>query len=151
MSNNSLHAAFRSGALALSAIISGSSLCLGETNVLTFHNDNLRTGQNLAETTLTPANVRSASFGKLFTFAVDGKVDAQPLYVSGLNIGGGTHNVIFTATEHDSVYAFDAESGAQYWHVSLLKPGETTSDSRNCGQVTPEIGLCCRHEQGWLG
>ena len=141
MSNKARRTALRSRALALSAIIAGSSICLGQTNVLTFHNDNSRTGQNLTETTLTPANVRSASFGKLYTFAVDGKVDGQPLYVSGLTIGGGSHNVIFAVTEHDSVYAFDADSGAQYWHVSLLSPGETTSDSRGCGQVTPEIGI----------
>src|ERR1700736_4850257 len=107
-------------------------------NVLTYHNDNLRTGQNPFETILTPANVKSTTFSKLLTLPVDGKVDAQPLYVSGLSISGGTHNVVFAATEHDSVYAFDADSGAPYWHVSMLKAGETTSDNRGCGQVTPE-------------
>ena len=61
-------------------------------SVLTWHNDNLRTGQNLAETVLTPANVKSATFQKLLNLPVDGKVDAQPLYVSGLAIAGGTHN-----------------------------------------------------------
>ncbi len=115
---------------------------LAQTNVLTYHNDLARTGQNLSETILTPQNVNSATFGKLFTVALDGKVDAQPLYVSTLAIPGrGTPNVVFAATEHDSVYAFDADSGAAYWHVSLLKPGETTSDNRGCGQVTPEIGI----------
>src|ERR1051326_864384 len=79
--------------------------------VLTWHNDNARTGQNLQETILTPANVNSTSFGRLFTLIVDGKVDAQPLYVPGLIIPNqGTHNVLYVATEHDSVYAFDADT-----------------------------------------
>ena len=114
----------------------------GQTNVLTYHNDVARTGQNLSETVLTPQNVSSSNFGKLFTVAMDGKVDAQPLYVSGLAIpGSGVRNVVFAATEHDSVYAFDADNGTVYWHVSLLQSGETTSDDRGCGQVTPEIGV----------
>jgi hypothetical protein len=108
------------------------SLASAQTNVLTYHNDNLRTGLNLTETQLTPANVKSATFGRLFTFPVDGKVDAQPLVV---------RNVVFAATEHDSLYAFNAATGAQYWRISLLKSGETTSDERGCGQVTPEIGI----------
>ena len=112
------------------------------TDVLTWHNDNARTGQNLTETTLTPSNVNANSFGKLFTIAVDGKVDAQPLYVSGLAIpGDGTHNVLFVASEHDSVFAFDADSGVRIWQASMLKPGETTSDVRRCGQIVPEIGV----------
>jgi Bacterial Ig-like domain (group 3) len=117
-------------------------LCQGQVNVLTYHNDNARTGQNLAESILTPSNVQAATFGKLFTLSVDGKVDAQPLYVSALNIPGkGTHNVVYAATEHDSVYAFDADNGTIYWQVSLFKSGETPSDNRSCGQVTPEIGI----------
>src|SRR5450432_1600694 len=112
-------------------------------SVLTWHNDNARTGQNLQETILTPANVNSATFGKLFTIGVDGKVDAQPLYVPHLTIPGqGVHNVLYIATEHDSVYAFDADSGAPLLHVSLLAANEATSDDRNCGsQVGPEIGV----------
>src|SRR5450631_1805702 len=79
-------------------------------SVLTWHNDNFRTGQNLQETILTPSNVNVSSFGKLFTIGVDGKVDGQPLYVPGLTIPGqGVHNVLYLATEHDSVYAFDAD------------------------------------------
>ena len=111
------------------------------TDVVTYHNDNARTGQNLSETVLTPANVNSSSFGKLFFISVDGKVDAQPLYLSALSIGGGTRNVLYVVTEHDSVYAFDADSGTQLWQVSTLASGETTSDNRNCGQVSPEIGI----------
>lgn len=116
--------------------------CFGQANVLTYHNDNARTGQNLAETTLTPSNVKSSTFGKLYSVALDGKVDAQPLYAAELNLQQhGVHNVVFAATEHDSVYAFDADTGTIYWHISTLKSGETTSDTRGCSQVTPEIGI----------
>lgn len=111
-------------------------------DVLTYHNDNARTGQNLKETLLTPANVNATNFGKLFVISVDGKVDAQPLYVSNLSISGGIHNVLVVATEHDSVYAFDADTGAKLWQVSMLKSGETTSEARfGCNQVSPEIGV----------
>ena len=112
------------------------------TDVLTYHNDVGRTGQNLAETTLTTSNVTSAKFGKLGFYSVDGLVDAEPLYASNLAVpGNGTHNVLLVATEHDSVYAFDADSGATIWQFSVLGSGETTSDDRGCGQVTPEIGV----------
>jgi outer membrane protein assembly factor BamB len=111
-------------------------------DVLTWHNDVARTGQNLRESVLTPANVNTNTFGKLFVIAVDGKVDAQPLYVHGLPLPNrGTRNVLFVATEHDSVYAFDADSGQQLWHVWLLGPRETTSDNHNCSQIVPEIGI----------
>src|SRR5712692_3236307 len=92
----------------------------GQASVLTWHNDNARTGQNLQETALTPASVNASTFGRLFTIAVDGKVDAQPLYVPGLAIPAqGLHNVLFVETEHDSVYAFDADTGTQLWNVSM--------------------------------
>ncbi|MGA7918766.1 MAG: hypothetical protein WCA38_03770 [Candidatus Acidiferrales bacterium] len=110
-------------------------------NVLTYHNDVARTGQNLAETTLTPANVNATNFGKLGTLAVDGLVDAEPLYASNLTVGGSQHNVIFVVTENDSLYAFDADTFVQLWHVSVLGANETASDSRSCGQVTPIIGI----------
>jgi len=113
----------------------------GQVNVLTWHNDNARTGQNLQETALTLANVNSTGFGMLFTIPVDGKVDAQPLYVSSVTIPGlGPRNVLYVVTENDSAYAFDADNGAQYWYTSLLGGSETASDARGCDQVTPTIG-----------
>jgi len=114
---------------------------LSSSDVLTYHNDNARSGQQLNETILTPANVNAGTFGKLFVISVDGKVDAEPLYAAGIAIAGGSHNVLVVATEHDSVYAFDADTGSALWHVSMLLSGETTSDDRGCSQVTPEIGV----------
>ncbi len=111
-------------------------------DVVTYHNDIARTGQNLKETALTIAKVNSSTFGKLRSLSVDGKVDAQPLYLSSLaNIAGGTHNVLYVATEHGSVYAFDADSGNQLWKITILGSGESTSDTRGCDQVNPEIGI----------
>jgi outer membrane protein assembly factor BamB len=109
--------------------------------VLTYHNDNTREGQNTQETVLTPSNVASATFGKVGFDSTDGKVDAEPLYVSGVTNGGATHNVLYVVTENDSAYAFDADTGATLWHVSTLGTGETYSDNRGCGQVTPNIGM----------
>src|SRR5450631_270337 len=111
------------------------------TDVLTYKNDLSRTGQNLSESALTPANVTSAGFGLLRNLPVDGKVDAQPLYVSQLSVSGSLHNVVFVATEHDSVYAFDADTGSTLWQASLLATGETLSDTHGCFQVVPEIGI----------
>ena len=112
------------------------------TDVLTHHNDIARTGQNLTETILNPGNVTSAKFGKIGFYSVDGLVDAQPLYASSVAVpGNGTHNILIVATEHDSVYAFDADSGTVLWQTSALLSGETTSDSRGCTQVVPEIGI----------
>jgi hypothetical protein len=115
---------------------------LGQTNVLTYHNNLARTGANLTETTLTPANVNYNTFGKQWFFTTDGWVDAQPLYISGFSVPNqGTHNVLFIATENDSVYAVDANSGAQLWHSSLVPSGETPSNDRDCAQITPVIGI----------
>src|ERR1700756_5608146 len=99
------------------------------TNVVTtYHNDNARTGQNLHETALTPGNVNAASFGLLFVIPVDGKVDAQPLYVTNAGIpGSGRHNLLIVATEHDSLYAVDADTGVAIWQASMLLAGETPS------------------------
>jgi len=112
------------------------------TDVLTYHNDIARTGQNLTESILTTSNVTSATFGKIGFYPVDGRVDAQPMYASNVAVPGkGTHNVLIIPTEHDSVYAFDADSGSILWQTSMLAGGETPSDPRNCGQVSPEIGV----------
>jgi hypothetical protein len=108
---------------------------------VTFRHDVARTGLDPTESVLTPANVSAAHFGLLRLLAVDGKVDAQPLYLSGLAVAGGTHNVVLAASENDSVYAFDADSGALLWHASLLQSGETASDARGCDQVSPVIGI----------
>jgi hypothetical protein len=114
----------------------------GTAMVLTWHNDNARTGQNLSETTLTTANVNSATFGKIGTLPVLGLVDAEPLYVSNLTISGTAHNVVFVVTEEDMAYAFDANSLSQIWAVSVLGSGESASDQVNgCGQVAPVIGI----------
>jgi len=116
-------------------------------DVVTYHYDNMRTGANTSETFLTPANVNSTAFGQLGSFMVDGKVDAQPLYLSNVSIPGiGTRNVLYIVTEHGSVFAFDADSvhgdtGKQLWTVSTQLPGEVPSDDRGCYQVTPEIGI----------
>ena len=108
---------------------------------MTYRDDVGRTGENLTESLLTPANVNSSSFGLYRVLGVDGKVDAQPLYLAQLSIAGGTHNVVFVATEHDSVYAFDPVTGDTLWQVSLLPSGETPSDDVGCNQISPEIGV----------
>lgn len=111
-------------------------------DVLTWHNNNARTGLYDSETQLNPGNVNVNSFGKLFTLPADGKVDAAPLYKANVSIpNSGTHNLVFVATEHDTVYAYDAENGQLLWQTSLLGAGEVPSDDRGCSQVTPEIGI----------
>jgi outer membrane protein assembly factor BamB len=110
-------------------------------NVLTYHFDNMRTGLNRQETTLTPANVNSAGFGKVNFLATDGKVDGQPLYASNVLINGQSHNVTYAVSEHDSIYAFDADNGTQLWKVTALQQGESPSGNHGCGQITPEIGI----------
>jgi len=110
-------------------------------DVTTYHNDIARDGLNAQETVLTLSNVNSTQFGKIGFDTVDGLVDAEPLYLANVTAGGSLRNVLFVATEHDSVYAFDADSGVQIWKTSVLGAGETTSDDRGCGQVTPEIGI----------
>jgi len=117
-------------------------LLAAQTDVLTAHNDVARTGQYLAETTLTTSNVNSAKFGKLFQATLDGLVDAQPLYVAGIPVlNKGTHNLLIVATENDSLYALDADSGAELWKTSLLASGETASDDLSCSLVSPQIGI----------
>ncbi len=119
------------------------AICSAQTSVLTYHNDYFHTGQNLSETTLTQLNVNFRTFGLRFVLPADGKVEGQVLYVSGLSIpDNGRHNVVFAATEHDTVYAYDADQpGDPLWRVSMLAAGETPSDTLGCPQVEPEIGV----------
>jgi Immunoglobulin domain len=110
--------------------------------VLTYHNDNMRTGLNANETILTTTNVNSTSFAKLGSLTVTGLVDAEPLYVPNITINSAKHNVVFVVTEHDMAYAFDADTpGAALWQVSLIPGTEMPSDDRGCSQVEPEIGI----------
>jgi hypothetical protein len=129
-----------------------------QVSVWTYHNNNQRTGANTNETILTLTNVNSTAFGKLFSYAVDGYVYSQPLYVPNLNIEGrGTHNVFFVATEHDTVYAFDADSagaaGGLLWKTNLGAAAVTTTTTytnKNFGtrynggaytDIKPEVGI----------
>ena len=115
------------------------------TGVFTYHNDNGRTGQNLNETTLTQANVTQAKFGKIFSFVLDDQVYAQPLYLSHAAIPNqGFHNVAYVATEHDTVYAFDADglSANPLWTKSLLPSGATPIPAADLSSpITPFIGI----------
>lgn len=119
---------------------------LSQTNVLTYHNDNARTGQNTTETILTPANVNSSHFGKLFSVPVDGNVYAQPLVVSKVNIpASGAHNVVYAATENDSLYAIDADHGSVIWQVSFTNEAAgitaVSSAATSCNNINPTLGI----------
>ncbi len=111
-----------------------------QTSVTTQHNDIGRTGQNLTETTLTTSDVNGTSFGKLFTMVVDGQVYAQPLYLPSVTINGAAHRVVFVATEHDSVYAFDATTGNQLWKVTML---DTAHGAASGATTDPESDTGC--------
>jgi hypothetical protein len=121
-------------------------------DVLTFHNDNFRTGANTQETILTPANVNPQDFGRLFSYTVDGYVYAQPLYKADLALPDGRHhNVVFVATEHDSVYAFDADNPANngpqgwLWKTSFIDPANgitpVPQPDTNTTDIVPEVGI----------
>jgi hypothetical protein len=106
-------------------------------SVVTQHNDLARTGANTSETILTPGNVSSNNFGKLFSDSVDGQVYAQPLYVQNLNIAGGMRDVVFVCTESNSVYAFDADTaGITYWKTNLGAPFVPS-----CSDLVPVVGI----------
>jgi Fibronectin type III domain/PQQ-like domain len=126
-----------------------SSATIGVTDlvgVLTYHNNLARDGTNTKEYALTPSNVTAGSFGRLFSCAVDGEVYAQPLWVPNLAIGGGSHNVVFVATQNDSVYAFDADTSPchQYWQKNFLASGITPvppGDTGETGDINKKIGI----------
>jgi Bacterial Ig-like domain (group 2) len=110
-------------------------------NISTWHVDNNRSGRNLNETSLTPTNVAAGTFGKLFSYLVDGYAYAEPLLISNVTIKGAVHNVLYVATEFDSVYAFDADTygtGAPLWKTPLLQSGETPITG---GTVQPFQGI----------
>jgi hypothetical protein len=124
------------------------SATLGVTDlgaVATYHNDLSRDGVNVREYALTTSSVNNASFGKLFSCAIDAPAYAQPLWVANLTIGGGTHNVLIAATSHDSVYVFDADASPciTYWHKQLIPTGETwvSSTDVNSTDIFPDIGI----------
>jgi Immunoglobulin I-set domain len=125
----------------VAATLTVSAAATAGVDVLTYHNDNSRSGQNLSETILTLANVNSTQFGLLRVLPADGLVDGQPLIASNLSVSGAMRNVVYVVTENDSVYSYDADTGAALVHVSLLGSGETPSDDHGCGQVTPQIGI----------
>jgi mono/diheme cytochrome c family protein len=115
---------------------------LGSLGVYTQHNDNARTGANLAETTLTPSNVNPRQFGLLFRHVVDDQVFAQPLYVPNLAIAGGRHNVVIVATAANTLYAFDADRGAEaYWRVNLGPPGSVEQHHFWCLDILGNMGI----------
>jgi hypothetical protein len=123
--------------------------CQGFQGVLTYHNNDARTGQNLFETVLKPSNVNSSTFGKLSSYSVDGYIYAQPLYVPQVTFPhkGGVHNVVYVATEHDSVYAFGADgtSVSSLWHASFINAkkriGAVPWPLVRNDDIKPEIGI----------
>ena len=133
--------------IAMRTVLSGVLFCVAyvfqgmAVDVTTYHNDKKRTGVNNQETTLTPAVVGPATFGKVGFWPTDGQIVAMPLFLSGVTIRGAQHDVVYVVTEHDSVYAFDAASGAILWQASAIYPGEHVSSYRNCGAISPEIGI----------
>jgi PQQ-like domain len=126
---------------ALTGLISFSINLCAQVNVTTYHNDNLRTGQNTSETTLNDSYVAGPSFARIFQTTVDGQIYAQPLVLSSVSIGGGTHNVVYVATENDSVYAFDAATGQQYWKTSLGSPLPYSDTVGGCNNIEPNYGI----------
>ncbi len=110
-------------------------------DVSTWHMDSGRSGLNNLEAVLTPGTVTQSLFGKVGSFAADASVDAQPLYISGLTINSQLHNVIYVASEKDSVYAYDADNGTLLWQISALAANETPTGDRGCSDVTSNIGI----------
>ena len=113
-------------------------------NVPTWHGDSFRSGLNSNELSLTTTNVSSQTFGKLFTYLVNGFAYAQPVLASNVTINGSTHNVVYVATESNDVYAFDADNygtGAPLWHVNVMQSGETADNPGSSSTLQPTIGV----------
>ena len=131
--------------LACALVISGSAgIANGQVAVTTHHNDISRTGQNLAELVLNTSNVNVNTFGKLFSRAVDGQIYAQPLYVPDLAVAGQIRNVVYVATQNDTVYAFDADdptASLPLWHVNFGTPVPSTDVAPDCADITPQVGI----------
>lgn len=114
----------------------------GAVNYTTWKNDNARDGWQSQETLLTPANVNSNTFGKIFATSVDGRLWAQPLYMSDVSIGSAKHNIVYVGTANDTMYGIDGDSGAILWKQSLLGSGEAPPSSTTLhSSVQPIIGI----------
>src|SRR4051794_3631501 len=127
------------------AVLAGAAV---PSSITTSQYDNARSGATVSESVLSPQNVNVRQFGKLWSLPVDGDVYAQPLYVPNVNVPGkGVHTLLFVATEHDSVYAFDAEknSPTPLWRVGLIPAGSLASPVSEydvqCPFISPEIGI----------
>ena len=134
---------FRGGAGVLVAgmLMSGMVSALGQVDVLTQHNNRDRTGANLRETVLTPANVNVKQFGMLFKRVLDDQVYGQPLVVTHVKIGGGTHDVVYLTTVNNSVYAFDANASTLLWHVNFGEPADLHDAKLACLDINGKMGI----------
>ena len=147
-------------AISVADVTKRASISIGVTDltgVLTYHNNLSRDGTNIHEFALTTSNVNTATFGKLFSCQADGAIYAQPLWVPNLTVAGASHNVIIVATQHESLYAFDADATpcTTLWHVNLVdsahggSSGETSVPSGGAGalvgsgygDISPEVGI----------
>lgn len=130
--------------LSLYSLLFCSLAAFSQMNVLMQHNDKARSGANLSETILTPANVNEKQFGMLFKRVVDDQVYSQPLYVSNAKIGGGTHNVVYITTVNNSVYAFDANEPSAtepFWHVNFGTPANLNDGKFGCTDINGNMGI----------
>ena len=133
----------------LMPVVCFSALCLiplsaqAQVDVLTQHNDDMRTGANLKETILKPANVNEKHFGMLFKHVVDDQFYTQPLIATGIKIGGGWHDVVYVTTVNNSVYAFDANDATEspFWHVNFGAPASLHDADFGCLDMNGNMGI----------